>query len=463
MKVVILDGRHEEDSCQVLDVLTQELASRGDTVELIRLRELHKMGSCIGCFKCWLKTPGICVEADEGRDIAKAVLHSDTVILLSPVTFGGYSSEIKKAQDRWIPLVLPDFGVYHKEVHHKPRYDRYPRWIGIGLQDHTDDEEAHIFRILVGRNALNFHAPSYAADVFPPSSPKADLIDRVQNLLGRKDPFPLGWPITSLMPGPVETESIEARQETGKAEHRRRALLLIGSPKISFPSTSGVFGGHVMQGLKEEEWETSTLTLRRNIFSDKRRTELFDEADKADLILMAFPLYIDSLPFLLMKSLEMMAEYFRGKTGLEQKSVVVIVNNGFPEAYQNAVAVSICRRFAIDTGMTWLGGLAMGAGEAIFRGRPFEKAERNPLPVNHVKTALDLTAAALAKGNPVPGEAIRVIKRTPIPIVPFRLWRMCFIKMANQYWREVAAEQHGTEAKALLDQPDARVGSEMAR
>ena len=86
------------------------------------------MGSCIGCFACWLKTPGICVETDEGRAIAEAVVHSDTVIIVAPVTFGGYSSEIKKAQDRWIPLILPDFGVYHREIHHKPRYDRYPRW-----------------------------------------------------------------------------------------------------------------------------------------------------------------------------------------------------------------------------------------------------------------------------------------------------------------------------------------------
>lgn len=452
MRTVILDGRHDDGACAVLDALLQELGSRGETVQTFQLRDFKKMGSCIGCFACWLKTPGICVEGDEGRNIAQAVLHSDTVVLLAPVTFGGYSSEIKKAQDRWIPLILPDFGVYHGEVHHKPRYPRYPRWIGIGLQDQADDEEAHIFKTLVGRNALNFHAPSYAADVLLTSASDATLHGQIHDLLERDDPFPLRKAITSLMPGAVQMDALAGAQHASVPDRNQRALLIVGSPKVSSPSTSGVLGDHGMKRLETQGWETTTLSLRRSLLKDKGRAELLDAVEQADLIMLVFPLYIDSLPFLLMKALEVMAEHFGDRPGADSKGIAAIVNNGFPEAYNNAPAVAICRRFAIDTGMTWLGGLAMGGGEALFRGQPFEKANRNAPPVDHVKRALDLAADALANRQPIPVEAINLIKKTPIPIVPFRLWRWLFIRSANQHWRREAAE-HQVGPGAMQAQP----------
>jgi len=121
-KIVLLDGRgaDDEDLSSTLDILIHELQSSGAVVQTFPLRKI-KMGSCVGCFGCWLKTPGICLEPDAGRDIAQAVIQSDMTILFTPITFGGYSSAIKKVQDRWLPLVLPDFGLYHGEVHHLPR------------------------------------------------------------------------------------------------------------------------------------------------------------------------------------------------------------------------------------------------------------------------------------------------------------------------------------------------------
>ena len=81
---------------------------------------------CIGCFGCWVQTPGECLIDDAARQIAPAIIGSDLVIYLTPVTFGGYSSELKKALDRCICLILPFFTKIDGEMHHKPRYDRYP-------------------------------------------------------------------------------------------------------------------------------------------------------------------------------------------------------------------------------------------------------------------------------------------------------------------------------------------------
>ncbi|MDV3351939.1 NAD(P)H-dependent oxidoreductase [Leptothoe sp. LEGE 181152] len=450
-KIVLLDGSGVGDKSLslILDLLLNELHRSGATVQTFPLRDI-KMGTCIGCFGCWVKTPGICLEPDAGRDITQAVIQSDLTILFTPVTFGGYSSEIKKSQDRRIPLVLPDFGIYHGEFHHHPRYSKNPRLVGIGVQHQSNDAEANLFKLLVGRNALNSHAPTYAADVVLSTDALEDVRQQLQSVLVRNDNLPSSKVVASLMP------AVTAGVDTPTLGGPGRALLIIGSPKVKSPSTSGVLGGYVLAQLNQRGWETESLTLRKNLLQGEGQAEFLAAVDRAELILLAFPLYVDSLPFLVMKSLEVMAKHLSTDPPESPKRLFAIANNGFPEAHHNALALAICQRFAIDTGLIWLGGLALGAGEALFGGQPIEGTEREGPPVEHVIQALDITSAALADGQRVPPEAAKLMTKTPIPFMPFSLWRWLFIQLAQRHWRQSAAENQVGE-KELFAQPYARV------
>ena len=402
-KIVLLDGRGagDEDLSPMLDILMNELHGSGAAVQTFTLREI-KMGSCIGCFGCWLETPGICLEPDAGRDIARAIVQSDTTILFSPVTFGGYSSEIKKIQDRWIPIIMPDVGVYHGEIHHLPRYEQYPRLVGIGIQRQPNNESANLFKVLVGRNALNFHAPTYAAEVILSTDDPDKVRQQLQAVLVRNDTFPGVKVATSLLQTAV-TASVSAPP----LDVPGRVLLIVGSPKVKSPSTSGVLGGYVLNQLKQKGWETESLTLRGHLLQGKGQTEFLAAIDRADLILLAFPLYIDSLSFLMMKFLEVMAEHISARSEESLKRLFAIINNGFPEAHHNAPALAICRQFAADTGMIWSGGLAMGGG-VVFNGQSIEETQRKGLPVKHVIQALDIAGAALADGQIVPPRSCQI-------------------------------------------------------
>ncbi|MBE7384830.1 MAG: flavodoxin family protein [Leptolyngbya sp. SIO1E4] len=453
--VVLLDGTGTSDAdlSPVSDMLMNELHSSGATVQNYSLRDI-KMGSCVGCFGCWIKTPGVCLETDSGREIAQAVVQSDVTILLTPITFGGYSAEIKKSQDRWIPLILPDFGIYHGEVHHLPRYSHYPRLVGIGIQRQPNDQEATLFKVLVGRNALNFHAPTYAADAVLSTDAPEKIRQQLQTVLARNDALPVGEAVTSLMSPPETAITTAPAMDTPG-----RALLIIGSPKVKSPSTSGVLGGYVLQQLKQRGWEIESLTLKGNLLKGKGQTEFLAAVDRANLILLAFPLYIDSLPFLMMKSLEVMAEHLSAHSQENPKRLFAIANNGFPEAHHNAPALAICQRFAIDTGMVWLGSLAMGAGEALFGGHPIEATQQTgQLPIKHVIQALDIASVALANGQTVPPDAAKLIAKTPIPLMPSSIWRWLFTKVAKQHWRQGAAKNQVSDAE-LFAQPYAQVGN----
>ncbi len=100
MRAVILDGAFagDETSAAVEADLVSALAARGWEVERIRLRDLT-IAYCKGCFGCWVKTPGVCPTRDDAGVVTHAFVRSDLAVLVTPVVFGGYSSELKKALD----------------------------------------------------------------------------------------------------------------------------------------------------------------------------------------------------------------------------------------------------------------------------------------------------------------------------------------------------------------------------
>ena len=82
----------------------------------------------------------------------------------------------------------------------------------------------------------------------------------------------------------------------------------------------------------------------------------------ADLVVLSFPLYIDSLPAPVIRALELIADDRAGQAprgDLPQESdrrgLVAICQCGFPEAQQDQVALEICANFARTVGFEWAG------------------------------------------------------------------------------------------------------------
>ena len=163
MSILILDGFPAESSSKLQALLLE--AEAAPEVEYISLAKTE-IRHCQGCFSCWLITPGECVIQDAGNDIARKYINSDAVILLTPVTFGGYSSVLKKALDRMIPNICGLFTQYQGETHHVRRYSRYPALVILGVQDIVDQEAADIFHELAYRNSLNLYPTTMASYVF---------------------------------------------------------------------------------------------------------------------------------------------------------------------------------------------------------------------------------------------------------------------------------------------------------
>lgn len=186
MKALVLDGSREGDALTTVAVLgvRAALEGRGAVVEHAILRKLS-VAPCTGCFGCWTRTPGECVFGDDARDVVRSYLDSDVVVYATPVTFGGYSSLLKATLDRIIlPVLDPRFTVVGGEVHHRLRYRRYPKTVGLGTLPTPDPEAERLFASLVARNGLNVQQAAEAvvlAGVTDPASAKMfaeRLLDR---------------------------------------------------------------------------------------------------------------------------------------------------------------------------------------------------------------------------------------------------------------------------------------------
>lgn len=165
MRAVILHGGATDDAAgtAIHGMVCDALRAQGWEVETQALDGM-RVKPCVGCFTCWLKTPGECAINDDGRETAKAIAGCDALIVLSSVTFGGYASRLKFALDRIIPTISPLFEWVKGEMHHKLRYPAHS-FFAIGWQHAADADGAAVFTELAARNALNMHSPSAGSAV----------------------------------------------------------------------------------------------------------------------------------------------------------------------------------------------------------------------------------------------------------------------------------------------------------
>ena len=116
-----------------------------------------KIKKCMGCFGCWLKTPGRCVIPDEYQRMGELAAKAEELAIISKCSFGSYSSFVKNVLDRSISYVLPFFEIREGEMHHRKRYDNQFLMRVIFYGSDITEEEKETAKELVKANAVNLH------------------------------------------------------------------------------------------------------------------------------------------------------------------------------------------------------------------------------------------------------------------------------------------------------------------
>lgn len=422
MKTLILDGSHANDtlSRRVVASLEASLGARTWDSQTVVLRE-QKIGNCAGDFFCWVKSPGVCNTDDDNRVIAEQIIQSDLVVYLTPVTFGGFSSALKRMVDHQIQNILPFFTTIHGETHHQKRYKRYPNILVIGWMDNPAAQTEAIFRNLVQRMSINMNSKTTVTGLVTGQPSDSDLTSQTESWLDA-----IARASSSPVPAlpPQAFSSVEAAPV-------KRAVLLVGSPRTK-KSTSASLGDYLFEQLAERGVETQTIQVYTSLNSPTKMNEIYGAVDGADLVVLAFPLYVDTLPAPVITLLERLA--IHRKVNPTSACFAAIANCGFPEAHHNENALAICAEFARQNHLGWLGGIALGAGEGIVHGTPLRDLDGRAIPL---KISLVQAAEALASGNPIPQSSRDLMSK---PVIPNWMYKL----MGAFGWNQ-AARQYGVQ------------------
>ncbi|MDR1322154.1 MAG: NAD(P)H-dependent oxidoreductase [Gracilibacteraceae bacterium] len=159
------------------------------------------------------------------------------------------------------------------------------------------------------------------------------------------------------------------------------------------------------------------------------REEIMAALAGCGALILVFPLYVDGIPSHLLRLLdETRSAIADAAPGL---TVYCVVNNGFFEARQNALALELTRNFCDSSGLKWGQGLGVGAGGMIHAARVGHG------PMKNLGKALDALAENILRGQT--GE-----DRFAEPNFPKFLYNM----IAHMSWRS-QARKHGLKAGEL--------------
>lgn len=111
---------------------------------------------CIGCFNCWVRTPGKCIISDGYEEMGRYLSTCAELIIISECFYGSTSPFIKNVMDRAISYIHPAFCIRNGEMHHKRRYDNKIKLTAYFYGEAVTATERETACKLIKANAVNY-------------------------------------------------------------------------------------------------------------------------------------------------------------------------------------------------------------------------------------------------------------------------------------------------------------------
>ncbi len=343
MKITILNGNPDPENRafeDYLSCLSQSLIDQQHQVALLPLRDMD-IRYCIGCFNCWVKTPGECQSLDESSRVCLEVINSDFTLWAAPLKMGFPSALLKKAMDKTIPLIHPYFTVAYNEAHHRARYDHYPR-LGLLVQKEadTDPDDLRIITDIFSRTAVNMK--SRLAFSMTTDQP----VEQLSLSITREPAKPI-----SFVANPKPTLGHPIPPPT-------HLTVFNGSPRGQKGNTPLLLD-QFLKGFTANPGCTYELYHLNHIKDAIRFQQAYSEASAT---LIGFPLYTDAMPGLVKAFIETL-EPFKSRPG--NPPMGFLVQSGFPEAAHSRHVEAYLEKLAGRLGSPYLGTIVKGGAEGI--------------------------------------------------------------------------------------------------
>lgn len=376
MKTLVLNTLGKEAIDQVNALIKDKEVEVVDTSDM-------KIAHCMGCNQCWLKTPGICAIKDDYEKIIKKLVETENLWIVSDTRFGFLDYKGKRVMDRIMPMLNMTIGFRDGWMRHELRYHA----LNIGLLYKGAADQA-MMEDWCKRTAANIGGQSLGAIALDPQSAISSE--------ARESP---------VMPGPI-----------------KHLVIINGSPRVAkFSNTDKIIHSFV-KGLEETgiTWELHNLSNRKE----------WDAAREAFLrhgrILIAFPLYVECVPSLM---LEFLSTLPTGRQVPGQLSF--LLHGGMDEGNEFRLAQRFLQGLPAQLGCSYGGTLIKGGS---FRIRTTTGEERAKM----VAPWVPMGKLFAQKGSFLTPEAERFTGPEQYPWWVRKMVSLLFLKKVNRGFEDFA-------------------------
>lgn len=133
---------------------------------------------------------------------------------------------------------------------------------------------------------------------------------------------------------------------------------LNGSPKIKDSNSEVLLS--IIEGRLSKENTIKRYSINKSLLNEEEISQII----KSDILIVAFPLYVDGIPSHLLEQMILLEKAYKEK---DHKDTIayVIANNGFYEGNQNEYAIVMVKNFCNRANIKWGQGIGIGTGEMI--------------------------------------------------------------------------------------------------
>lgn len=207
-----------------------------------------------------------------------------------------------------------------------------------------------------------------------------------------------------------------------------KIALINGSPKHKNSSS-----GNLLKLLNSKLQDKNTIEeyiLRTTEISSND----LEQISKCNVIVFAFPLYVDGIPSHLLRCLYQMEKYLSSSKNNEIY-VYTIVNAGFYEGKQASIAIEMMKNWAEKANVKWGQGIGIGGGGMMSM---IDKSTDSQGPMKSVHTTL----TALANNILLCKSSNEIYTSPGIPRIVYKIG-------GEMGWRQ-AAKKNGLKTKDLF-------------
>jgi multimeric flavodoxin WrbA len=174
MRIIAFNGspRMENGATDiVLNKFLDGAKHAGAEIEKVYLAK-KRINRCVGCYGCWTKTPGVCVQKDDMGKILQKMRESGLWVFATPLYTDTMNSYTKILLERTLPRLQPFLTKYENRTRHPlrhPEEENKHKIVVISVCGFPERSHFEALGLTFKKISINAHAP-VVGEIYLPGS-----------------------------------------------------------------------------------------------------------------------------------------------------------------------------------------------------------------------------------------------------------------------------------------------------